>query len=271
MEGYAFYISAIWSVCCELCMCSEMHWVWFCGRSILVVLWILVAPWGASDLLQVAASLNTHYFPPFGRILEMVGITLERLTVLIYQGYFWMLWDIYVDLQISWKPCSIMDRTWSQFPTPNRWYRLPTSHQKTLPCWRWGRVKLQHFPSDFKTGLDLVNTDQPWWCQRAWGCEQQCAGPAPSAPHQGDQPAPGTIQTFFSFIGSKRFLMHKMMSNSLSQYIGLFILLPGFCGRTGGPSQRARTAAGLLRPPRRSSWKCNQTSSSPSSATEDIS
>ena len=24
-----------------------------------------------------------------------------------------------------------------------------------LPCWRWGRVKLQHFPSDFKTGLEF--------------------------------------------------------------------------------------------------------------------
>ena len=47
-------------------------------------------------------------------------------------------------------------------------------------------------------------------------------------------------------------------------------LWPGFCGRMGEPSRRARTAASRRRPPRRSSWRCNQTSSSPSSARTDI-
>ena len=47
--------------------------------------------------------------------------------------------------------------------------------------------------------------------------------------------------------------MRYLFHNICGERIGLLILLPGFCGRTGGPSQRARTAAGLLRPPRRSS------------------
>ena len=48
--------------------------------------WILVAPWGASDLLQVAASLNTHYFQTFGQILTLAGIDGQFCDIFGYLG-----------------------------------------------------------------------------------------------------------------------------------------------------------------------------------------
>ena len=52
--------------------------------------------------------------------------------------------------------------------------------------------------------------------------------------------------------------------------LNIFMLWPGFCGRKGAPSLQARTAASRQRPPPRSSWRCNRTSSSPSSATKTL-
>ena len=104
--------------------------------------------------------------------------------------------------------------------TPKRWYRLPTSHQKTLPWCRWRHIKVASSSTRLQNRIETWwrgwNTDQPWWCQRAWGCEQQCGEPAPSGPHQGDQPAPATSHIWFAFLGIRRNVMHEMLSVQFS-------------------------------------------------------